>query len=163
LKRASAGSASTSESYFTGLITELKFPELVESVRRTIDLAPGSALPKSLLGAIRQYRDRVKPAIAYLQSQQQRRAIENPVGYLYQALTEGWELSIPQAGSIVPIGFTQWFDQAKAQGLVLAAMAINGVHHTLHIERGWIPTEQLMKATMGKSQNPLLQSILDKI
>ena len=33
--------------------TELKFPELVESVRRAIDLAPGSALPKSLVRVMR--------------------------------------------------------------------------------------------------------------
>ena len=124
---------------------ESEFPELVELVRRAIRLAPGSALPKSLVRAMRGYRDRVRPAISYLQYQQQRQVIENPVGYLYEALTEGWDLSVPQAGSAVPIGFSQWFDQAKAQGLVLAAMAIDGVHHTLHTEQGWIPTERLMQ------------------
>ena len=124
---------------------ESDFPEIVESVRRAIDLAPGSALPKSLVRGMRRYRDRVKPAIAYLQYQQQRQVIENPVGYLYQALTEGWDLSIPQAGAVAPIGDRQWFDQAKAQGLVLAAMAIDGVHHTLHVEKGWMPTERLMQ------------------
>ena len=124
---------------------ESEFPELVESVRRAIGLAPGSALPKSLVRAMRRYRDRVQPAIAYLQYQQKRGTIENLVGYLYEALTEGWDLSVPLAGAAVPIGFRQWFDQAKAQGLVLAAMAIDGVHHTLHIEKGWIPTERLMQ------------------
>jgi len=126
-------------------VREPEFPELIELVRRAIGFAPGSALPKSLVRVMRGYRDRVRPAIAYLQYQQQRRAIENPLGYLYQALTEGWELSVSQAGSAVPIGFTHWFDQAQAQGLVLAAMAIGGVHHTLHIEKGWIQTEQLMQ------------------
>ena len=128
----------------SSVVTESDFPELVESVRRAIGLAPGSPLPKPLVKAMRGYRDRVRPAIAYLQYQQQRQSIENPVGYLYQALTEGWDLSVPQAGAAVPIGFSQWFDQAKAQSLVLAAMAINGVHHTLHIEKGWMPTAQLM-------------------
>ena len=126
-------------------VTESDFPELVELVGRAIDLAPGSALPKSLMKAMRRYRDRVKPAISYLQYQQQRQVIENPVGYLYEALTEGWDLSIPQVGAAVPIGFRQWFDQARAQGLVLAAMAIDGMHHTLHIEKGWVPTERLMQ------------------
>ena len=124
---------------------ESEFPELIELVRRAIGLAPGAALPKSLVKAMKGYRDRVKPAISYLQYQQQRQEIENPVGYLYQALTAGWELSVSQAGSAVPIGFRQWFDQAKAQGLVLAAMAIDGVHHTLHVEKGWMPTERLMQ------------------
>ena len=132
-------------------VTEVEFPELVESARRAIDLAPGSALPKSLVKGMRRCRDRVRPSIAYLQHQQQRQVIENPVGYLYQALTKGWDLSIPQVGSAVSIGFRQWFDQAKAQGLVLAAMEIDGVHHTLHVEKGWVPTERLIQGAKAKS------------
>jgi|GEM_PF-4161382 len=33
----------------------------------------------------------------------------------------------------------------KRQGLVVAAMEIDGIHHTLHSRQGWIPTHQLMQ------------------
>jgi hypothetical protein len=88
----------------------------------------------------------VKPAIAYLQHQQQKRQIKNPVGYLYEALVQGWELNIAEASrAIVPASFSQWFDRARAKGLVLAATTIEGVHHTLHIQQGWIPTVEAMR------------------
>lgn len=41
---------------------------------------------------MQRYLDLVRSEIAILQYQQQRRSIKNPVGYLYKALTAGWEL-----------------------------------------------------------------------
>ena len=71
------------------------------------------------------------------------------VGYLYEAIAAGWKLTIPQPSvSGVLIGFRTWFDQAKAQGLVLAAMTIDGVHHTLHAVQGWLPTSYLMQSKL---------------
>jgi hypothetical protein len=45
----------------------------------------------------------------------------------------------------VPAGFSQWFDRARVQGLVIAATMIERVHHTLHIQQGWIPTMEAMR------------------
>ncbi|MEP1079572.1 hypothetical protein NDI52_29625 [Leptolyngbya sp. PL-A3] len=86
--------------------------------------------------------------ITYLQQQQQKRKIENLVGYLYEAIVSGWNLPASQTSSIVPQGFNEWFNGARAQGLVLAAIASDGVHYTLHIQQGWIPTTQLMQESL---------------
>lgn len=119
------------------------FPELMDAVARAI--AP-EALSSSLKGAIAQYPERVRGAIDYLKFQQGRRFIQNPVGYLYEAIVSGWNLSTPSLSvSAPPAGFNEWFDRAKTQGWVVAAMTIDGVHHTLHTQQGWIPTEQLMQ------------------
>lgn len=92
---------------------------------------------------IAQFPNRVQPAIDYLNHQQPKCQINNPVGYLYEVIFEGWNLAVPQA--IVPAGFSEWFDQMKAQGVVVAATAIDGMHHTLHIQQGWVPTAELME------------------
>ncbi|MEP1080043.1 hypothetical protein NDI52_32270 [Leptolyngbya sp. PL-A3] len=123
------------------------FPELIEAVAQAVGL-DSSALPRNLRGAIAQYPERVEGAIAYLQHQQQKRKIENPVGYLYEAIGSGWNLPVSETSSIVPQGFNEWFNEARSQGLVVAAMAIDGIHYTLHTQKGWIPTVQLMQ------QNP---------
>jgi len=120
------------------------FPELAAAVAQAVGLE-ASALPRNLRRAIAQYPERVEGAIAYLQHQQQKRRIENPVGYLYEAIVSGWTLTVLQTPSIVPPGFNEWFNKARAEGLVVAAMAIDGVHHTLHREMGWIPTVQLIE------------------
>ncbi|MBD1822906.1 hypothetical protein H6F51_10440 [Cyanobacteria bacterium FACHB-DQ100] len=122
------------------------FPELIDAVAQAISLSPGYRLPSSLVRAISQFPDQVKPAISYLHHQQKRRAIQNPAGYLYQAISEGWTLPAPHAlPSSLPTGFHAWFDWAKATNLVIAATDIRGVHHTLHAEHGWFPTELLMQ------------------
>jgi hypothetical protein len=120
------------------------FPELMDAVAQAVGM-DSSALPRNLKRAIAQHSERVKGAIAYLQHQQQKRTIENPVGYLYEAIVSGWALPVSQTPAIVPHGFNEWFNGARAQGLVMAAMAIDGVHHTLHREMGWMPTVQLME------------------
>jgi hypothetical protein len=89
----------------------------------------------------------VKGAIGYLKQQQQRRQIENPVGYLYEAIASGWNVSVVRE-SIVPERFNEWFESMKKQGLVVAAMAIDGIHHTLHTQQGWISTEKLMQTDL---------------
>jgi hypothetical protein len=123
-----------------------KFPELVEAVAQAIGQDSASPLPKSLKAAIAQFPNHVPAAIAYLQHQEQHHSIHNPIGYLHQAITQGWSLSIAvSATSALPTGFNAWFDWAKAQGLVLAATTIDGVHRTLHVQQGWVPTEQLMQ------------------
>lgn len=121
-----------------------KFPELVNAVAQAVNLAPSSSLPASLKDAIAQFPDRVQPAIAYLQHQRQRRSLQNPMGYLYKAITVGWDLIISEP-SVTPFGFNKWFEWAKMQGWVIAATAIDNVHHTLHVQRGWLPTEQIMQ------------------
>ncbi|MBW4489504.1 MAG: hypothetical protein KME12_17090 [Trichocoleus desertorum ATA4-8-CV12] len=125
---------------------DLEFPELIEAVAQALGRPSGSSLPKSLKVAIAQFPDRVPAAIAYLQHQQQRHSIRNPIAYLHQAIAQGWSLSIAgSATSALATDFKQWFDWAKAQGKVLAATTLNGVHHTLHVHQGWVPTEQLMQ------------------
>lgn len=84
-------------------------------------------------------------AIVYLRYQQQKRQIKKLVGYLYEAIVQGWELTAESSEAGVPVGFSQWFDRARAQGLVIAATTIEGVHHTLHIQQGWIPTMEAMR------------------
>ena len=125
---------------------DLEFPELIEAVAQAIGQGSGTLLPKSLKAAIAQFPDRVLAAIAYLQHQQQHHSIRNPIGYLQQAITQGWSLSIAASATpALPTDFNAWFDWAKAQGLVLAATTIDGVHHTLHVQQGWVPTGQLMQ------------------
>jgi len=120
------------------------FPELAAAVAQAVGLE-ASALPKNLRRAIAQHGERVEGAIAYLQYQQQKRTIENPVGYLYEAIVSGWTLPVSQSPSIVPPGFNEWFNKARERGLVLASMMISGTHHVLHFEKGWLPTMQLMQ------------------
>jgi len=132
-------------------VQDAEFPELIDAVAQAIAHPPDSPLPTVLKRAIAQFPDRVKPAIDYLNRQQQKQQIKNPVGYLYQAILEGWSLAVPQATLAVsakqhvPAGFHEWFDQMKAQGLVVAATTIDGIHHTLHVEQGWLPTKELME------------------
>jgi len=125
-----------------------EFPELQDAVVEAIASSPDTPLPNSLKQAIVQFPERVKEAIAYLQHQQQKRQIQNPMGYLYEAIVSGWNLSIarPISISMLPEGFNEWFDEMKRQGQVAAAMTIDGVHHTLHNQQGWVPTEQLMRS-----------------
>jgi len=111
------------------------FPELAAAVAQAVGME-AAALPRNLRRAIAQYGERVEGAIAYLQHQQQKRRIENPVGYLYEAIVSGWNLSVTQTSSILPDGFNAWFNQARQDGRVLAAMVIDGVHHTLHVQGG---------------------------
>lgn len=125
------------------VVQDAEFPELIDAVAEVIEHSASSPLPTALRRAIAQFPDRVQPAIDYLQHQQQKRQIKNPVGYLYQAIVEHWNLAIPQA--LVPAGFSEWFDQMKRQGLVVAAMVIDGVHNTLHVTEGWQSTQQLMQ------------------
>ena len=122
------------------------FPELMDAVAQAISLPPGSPLPVSLARAISQFPDQVKPAISYLHHQQKRRTIQNPAGYLYRSILEEWTLPAPQSmPSSLPTGFHAWFDWAKASGLVVASTIIEGIHQTLHVEHGWLPTTQLMQ------------------
>ena len=122
-----------------------KFPELYEAVARAIALPPEAPLPASLRGAIARFPERVLKAIDYLNYQRQRQHIRNPARYLYEAIVENWDLSTagPRA-SILPAGFRQWFDKARREGQVIAATVIDGIHHTLHVEKGWVPTEHLV-------------------
>lgn len=123
-----------------------EFPELIKAVAQAIGQDSASPLPKSLKAAIAQFPERVPAAIAYLQHQQQHHSIRNPMGYLHQAILQSWNLSVASPHtSLLPTGFNVWFDWAKTQGMVLAATTIGGVHHTLHVQQGWVPTEQLMQ------------------
>ena len=147
------GMAAAGEGNFPGassgdiLGSEAKeFPELMDAVTRAIALPSGATLPASLRGAVARFPDRVLEAIDYLHYQRQRRHIHNPVGYLYEAIASGWKLAIPQPSTPeLPAGFGQWFEEARDKGQVLAAMAIGGIHHTLHVELGWIPTAHGMQ------------------
>jgi hypothetical protein len=132
-------------------IQSVNFPELVDAIAAALHKESGETLPRNLKKAIQQFPDRVKGAIDYLKHQQSKRAIANPVGYLYQAIVSGWDLSLPETSMpVVPIGFKEWFDQAKEQGRVIAATTFDGVHHTLHTDKGWVPTSELM-AEEGRS------------
>jgi hypothetical protein len=130
---------------------DAEFPELANAVAQAIAHPASSPLPAALKRAIAQFPDRVQPAIDYLNHQQQKRQIKNSVGYLYQAIVESWNLAVPQATLAVsakqhvPAGFSEWFDQMKAQGLVVAATTVDGIHHTLHTQQGWIPTVLAMQ------------------
>jgi hypothetical protein len=138
------GNSSPASSGNSPKVQRSVFPELVDAVAQAIDHPPGAPLPIALKKAISQFPDRVQSAISYLKHQQQKRQIHNPVGYLYEAISSGWNLRVDQSPT-VPMGFSQWFNQAKAQGLVVAAMTINGIHYTLHVQQGWLPTAKLMK------------------
>ena len=135
-------------------VQRAKFPELFDAVAQAISHPPGSPLPIALRAAVSEFPDRVQPAIVYLRHQQQRRAIQNPVGYLYQAIVEGWNLPQP-SDTATPAGFRDWFDQAKAQGLVIAATIIDGVHQTLQVQQGWMPTVQVMQQQIVPTPNYL--------
>jgi hypothetical protein len=116
------------------------FPELFDVVAAVLNKESGETLPGNLRKAIQQFPDRVKGAIDYLKHQQSKRAIENPIGYLYEAIVSGWDLSLPELPMpVIPIGFKEWFDQAQARGRAIAATTIDGVHHTLHTDKGWVP------------------------
>jgi hypothetical protein len=90
---ASSGNNSSNE--------DMVFPELVDMVSQAI----GQPIPPTLKRAIAQYPERVEGVIQYFKQQQQRRKIENPIGYLYTAIVEGWQLSVASERSAVPQGF----------------------------------------------------------
>ncbi|MGG6297891.1 hypothetical protein ACQ4M4_26150 [Leptolyngbya sp. AN02str] len=119
----------------------MEFPELMDAVTQAV----GQPLSTTLKRAIAQYPERVEGAIQYFKQQQQRRKIGNPIGYLYTAIMEGWQVSVASEKLAVPQGFRQWFDWAKAQGVAIAAMMMDGVHHTLHTEHGWMLTKRAMQ------------------
>ncbi|MGG6295029.1 hypothetical protein ACQ4M4_11435 [Leptolyngbya sp. AN02str] len=135
------------------LIQDVKFPGLIDAVAEAIAHPAGSALPVALKRAIAQFPNRVKSAIAYLKQRQRQHHIKNPVGYLHQAIVKGWNLQV-ESSSVLPKGFNEWFDQMKHHGLVVAATTIDGIHHTLHAEQGWLPTTQLMEAFAPLSNSP---------
>ena len=135
-------------------VQRAEFPELFDAVAQAISHPPGSPLPISLRAVVSEFPDRVQPSIVYLRHQQQRRAIQNPVGYLYRAIVEGWNLP-KSADAATPAGFRDWFDQAKAQGLVIAATIIGGVHQTLQVKQGWMPTVQAMQQQIVPTPNYL--------
>ncbi|MBD1851696.1 hypothetical protein H6F87_17020 [Cyanobacteria bacterium FACHB-502] len=140
------GTLSPASSGKVAEIQSKEFPELMEQAAEVIGHPSNAPLPAALKEAIERFPDRVKPAIAYLRHQQQKRQIKNPVGYLYEAIVQGWELNMDEASEAgVPAGFSQWFDRARVQGLVIAATMIERVHHTLHIQQGWIPTMEAMR------------------
>jgi hypothetical protein len=123
----------------------VNFPELIDAIAAALNKESGETLPGNLKKAIQQFPDRLKGAIEYLKYQQSKRAIKNPVGYLYEAIVSGWDLSLLESPMpVVPIGFKEWFDQAQAQGRAIAATTFDGVHHTLHTDKGWVPTSELM-------------------
>lgn len=147
----SHGEEGLSSAPSSGKNSEIKsenFPELIAAVAQAVGL-DSSVLPKNLRRAIAQYPEQVERAIAYLQHQQQKRRIENPVGYLYEAIVSNWGIAVIPSG--VPVGFNEWFNWAKKQGQVLAATTVEGVHHTLHTQRGWLPTAELMREDCGSS------------
>ncbi|MBD2095964.1 hypothetical protein H6F90_12485 [Trichocoleus sp. FACHB-591] len=45
------------------------------------------------------------------------------------------------ATSAPPPDFNACFNWAKAQGMVLAATPIDGIHPTLYVQQGWVATE----------------------
>jgi hypothetical protein len=134
-----------------------QFPELIDAVDQALFPsrpderihASGSRLPTALARAIAEFPERVEPALAYLKDQQKRCTIQNPAGYLYRAIMEGWILVTPRSSSLIPDGFSQWFDWAKSSGLVVAATIIEGVHQTLQVEGGWLPTDLMMQQYPG--------------
>jgi hypothetical protein len=150
---ASAGSGKYLE------VQNSQFPELIDAVDRALfstssnesAQASGSRLPTVLARAIAEFPERVEPAIAYLKDPQKRHRIQNPAGYLYRAIMEGWRLSVTprSSSSVIPDGFSSWFDWAKAGGLVVAATVIEGVHQTLQAEGGWLPTDLMMQQYPG--------------
>ncbi len=82
-------------------VRRAEFPELIDAVAQAISHSSGSPLPIALTTAISEFPERVQPAIVYLQHQQQRHPIQNPVGYLYRThLT-----SSPVAVSPLPYRF----------------------------------------------------------
>jgi hypothetical protein len=141
---ASGGENMPPSSGETSKIQSENFPELVDAVAAALQQASGERLPVNSRKAIAQFPDRVKGAIDYLKHQQSKRAIANPIGYLYEAIVSGWDLSIAQPSGL-PDGFNQWFQQMKEQGLVLAAMMDNDIHYTLHRDLKWVTTQQLMQ------------------
>jgi hypothetical protein len=127
-------------------VQDAEFPELIAAVAQAITQPAGTPLPPTLKRAITQYPHRVQPAIQYLKHQQQKRTIQNPAGYLYQAIVEGWEVESSEFLGIIPDHFHAWYNRAKAAGLVIAATTIDSIHHTLHVQQGWVQTHQLMQS-----------------
>jgi hypothetical protein len=125
---------------------DAEFPELIAAVAEAITQPAGAPLPPALRRAITQCPERVQPALQYLKHQQQKRTIQNPAGYLHQAIIDDWEVQSSESLGTVPDHFHAWYNRAKAAGLVIAATTIDGIHHTLHVQQGWVQTRQLMQS-----------------
>jgi hypothetical protein len=141
-------------------IQNARFPELVEAVAQAIPSGrqayahpAASPLPTTLKRAIAPFPDPVQPSTTCdrLPKPPTAEAPNQKSIWISSSGDRGsLDLAVPQA--IVPAGFSEWFDQMRAQGLVVAATTIVGVHKTLHIQQGWIQTQQLIQIMQNDSK-----------
>ena len=98
---------------------------LTEVEQAGIHLHP--KLKKLVLGAA---IERVRNAIAVVKERQAKGRVKNPSGLFVEAVKRGWTPS-KNSDRSAPSGFSEWYTQAKSQGLVQASLMVEGVQKVI--------------------------------
>lgn len=83
----------------------------------------------------------VKSAIAYYQQRKTMAQIKNPAGWLIECLRGKWWLNDDPG---VPLGFNEWYLEAKRQRLVQASMMVDGVLLVCMADGEWLSYESAL-------------------
>jgi len=103
--------------------------QLNSTIRRVIQDAPQAVIEKAM--------ESLREAIA------ERRA-NNPSGFFYKAVTDAWKPNENHEEQVEYKRFSDWFDWAKADGIVQAATQIDGIQHVLTADDKWVPFSEIL-------------------
>ncbi|NEZ54184.1 DUF6262 family protein [Adonisia turfae] len=81
----------------------------------------------------------VVSAFQALKEAQSKGVVNNPGGFLYAAISDGWHPNDTPDAVIEKTQFNQWWPWAYDQGLVKAATQIDGIQHVLTADDEWLP------------------------
>lgn len=81
----------------------------------------------------------VVEAFQALKEVQLKGVVNNPGGFLYAAISDGWHPNDISDAVIEKTQFNQWWPWAYDQGLVKAATQIDGIQHVLTADDEWLP------------------------
>jgi len=87
----------------------------------------------------------VEAAMQALREAQSRNAVNNPNGWLYQAITEAWQPNESLQNNSELAQFNEWWPEARKQGLVIASEQRNGVLYVCTANQDWISFENAAK------------------
>ncbi|PZD70642.1 hypothetical protein C1752_10363 [Acaryochloris thomasi RCC1774] len=99
-------------------------PELKAAVEEVIAQPLNQNIHRTVVSAT---VDVVRDALAVVRQQKQAGIVKRPAGMLVKAIQEKWNPNpVEESGSLVPDGFSEWFDLAREKGIVTASMMMDG-------------------------------------
>lgn len=101
--------------------------------------------------------DATQKAIESLREAISESRVQNPAGFLNKAIRDAWKPNEKHAQRVEHNLFSEWFDWAKASGIVQAATQIDGIQHVLTVDNEWIPFNRIFHQYENKMQEMTLQ------